>query len=241
MSESEEIKQSIKTQCEAYSLFLEERGLNGFKVFTDNASGISLILNVSSPNDFSYYFLARTFDINYHGDRSDAHVILSLMFSSFLRMHSHAVSSSLFDIGHPVIEDEIWGRYIVPVQESRTSGISTWGHLKVAVSEIIKVMALWREVFWHFASCPCDQCCKANGTENHRGYELPSELTNSVNKVFGSSSRINFGNRTRPKWSYLYDIEHEVTIIKSEELSSYFKHIVSVTNRRAEMVDGIIC
>ncbi len=239
MSELTEIKQLIEASCKEYSLFLEERGSGSFKVFTDEASGISLILNVSDLSDFNYYFLVRTHDVVYQGDRSDAHVILSLVFSSFLRIHNRAVSCSLFDIGHPVIENEIWGRYIVPIQDPRTSGISTWDHLKVTVSEIIELMALWREAFWHFASCPCDECCKVNGIDNNREYEIPQEIIDSVEKTFGSSSRINIGKRVRPNWSYLYDIENEVTIIKSDELSSYFKAIERGRARGSEEVDGI--
>lgn len=238
MSELTEIKQLIEEQCEEYSLFFEERGSGSFKVFTGETSGISLLLNVEAPGDFNYYFLVRTHDICYFGDRSDAHVVFSLIFSSFLRVQKCPVSCSLFDIGHPV-EDEIWGRYIMPVQDPGVSGISSWDQLKVTVPEIIKVMVTWREVFWSFLDCPCAQCCKESGVENFRVYELPQEIGDSVNKCFGSSPRVNFGRRARPKWSFLYDIDHEVTIIKSDELSSYFNYILKASGRSSENISGI--
>jgi hypothetical protein len=239
MAKADELRQLIVKQCEDYSLYFEDRGPGIFKVWTGHVSGISLILSANDPRDFNYYFLVRTFDVCYSGDRSDAHVIISLMFSSFLRSNGHALSCSLFDIPHPVVPDEIWGRYIVPVQDPTASGIVTWDQRKEIVSDIIKLMATWNQLFWHFASCPCHDCCKENRVENWRDYNLPQEISDSVNKIFGTPSRTNSGGKPRPEWSYLYDIDHEVTIIKSEELSLYLNYIAVNNGRSLEKIDGV--
>lgn len=113
MSSNIKLAKFIEESCKENSLQVENFGDDSFKIFTDEASGITLFLEIKEPTGFSFYFLQRTHDIIYQGDRSDAHVVLSLMFASFLRSLDSGVSCSLFDIPHPAVEDEIWGRYIM--------------------------------------------------------------------------------------------------------------------------------
>lgn len=239
MSDILELTKFIKGLCADCSLQLETTSEGNFKIFTDHASGITLFLTIQGPTDFSFYFLQRTYDIVYHGDRSDVHVIISLMFSSFLRAMDSGISSSQFDIAHPVIEDEIWGRYIMPIQGSVLLGISSWKKIKEVVSKIILLIAVWREIFWKFAGCPCEECLKRINIENYREYEVPNEIIATINKLFKHSSNFNSGNRQRPNWSYYYDIGNEVTIIKSQELSFYLESILKFNHRKYQTIEGI--
>ncbi|WP_421830425.1 hypothetical protein [Larkinella sp.] len=239
MSDILELTKIIKELCADYSLLLETPSEGNFKIFTDHASGITLFLKIQGPTDFSFYFLQRTYDIVYHGDRSDVHVIISLMFSSFLRSMDSGISSSQFDIAHPIVDDEIWGRYIMPIQGSVLLGISSWEKIKEAVFKIIPLLAVWREVFWKFAGCPCEECLKKDNINNYREYEVPNEILATINMVFKKHSNFNSGNRQRPNWSYYYDINNEVTIIKSEMLCFYLESILKFTNRKYETIEGI--
>lgn len=229
----------IKAKCNEYSLTITSDSVNDFRIFTDHASGITLYLNFEKPTGFTFHFLERTYDIVYHGDRTDAHVVISLMFASCLRSFKSGISCSLFDIPHPAIEDEIWGRYIMPQQTPGFIGISTWKQVQEAVLDLIGMLAAWREVFWSFASCPCEECCKRNQVDNYREYQISEEIAFSITETFNPPSRTNSGSRARPNWMFFYDIDHEVTIIKSTELSTYLEQIDYLGNRKPEFVQGM--
>lgn len=240
MSEIAKLTEYVNDLCEEHSLYVEESSNGRFRIFTDQASGLTLFLQVKGPTDFSFYFLERTYDILYNGDRTDVHVVLSLMFASFLRAFESEISCSLFDIPHPVIEDEIWGRYIMPEHTPSLWGISNWDKLKDAISKIILSITIWREFFWEFAGCPCQECLKRNNIEsNTREYDLPPELNHSENKLLKSSSNLNSGRRHRPDWSYFYDIKNKITVIKSETLSAYLDSIQKLSKNKSEIVEGI--
>jgi hypothetical protein len=165
---------------------------------------------------------------------------MSLMFASFLRVFDSKISSSLFDIGHPVIDDEVWGRYIVPEQAPILLGITTWGQLEETITKIVMTVVFWREIFWQFNECPCKECLmRSNLKDNMREYELPKEMIHSENKLLKLTSRLNYGSRIKPSWSYYYDIENEITVIKSDELSSYFEYIQNISQNKMEKVIGV--
>ena len=144
MVEFAKLTESVISICKDYSLQVVESANGKFRIFTDPASGITLFLDIKEPTDFSFYFLERTNDVLYNGDRTDVHVILSLMFSSFLRTFDTKISSSLFDIAHPVVDDEVWGRYIIPHQAPLLQGISTWSKLSDIVNKIMTTLAFRR-------------------------------------------------------------------------------------------------
>lgn len=240
MSEIEKLTEFIISFSKEHSLYVEESANGRFRIFTDQASGITLFLEVKSPTDFSFYFSERTYDILYNGDRTDVHVIMSLMFACFLREFKSEISCSLFDIPHPVIDDEIWGRYIMPEQTPLLWGITNWENLRDAISKIILSVVMWRELFWQFAGCPCEDCLKRVGIEsNIREYELPSELNHDENKLLKYTPHLNCGNRIRPEWSYFYDMKNEITIIKSETLSTYLETLQKLSESKSETVDGV--
>lgn len=240
MSELEKLTEYIISFSKEHSLYVEESANGRFRIFTDQASGITLFLEVKSSTEFSFYFLERTDDILYHGDRTDVHVIMSLMFASFLREFKSDISCSLFDIPHPVVEDEIWGRYIMPEQTPLLWGINNYDKLIDAISKIIISVVMWRELFWQFAACPCQDCLKRIGIySNYREYELPSELNHDENELLKHTPNLNSGNRTRPEWSYFYDMKNEITIIKSETLSAYLETIQKLSEGKSERVDGV--
>ena len=176
----------IKNLCDNYSLHLENKGDEYFRIFTDNASGITLFIEIKNGKNLSFYFQQRTYDVVYSGDRSDVHVILSLMFASFLR--HNGISSSLFDIGHPVIEDEIWGRYIMPEQTPEFLGLVSDEQIYKAISKIIGIVIIWREIFWEFAGCTCKECLEQDNVDTNRGYDAPEDLLNSINILYNGSS-----------------------------------------------------
>jgi hypothetical protein len=240
MSELEKLTEYIIFFSKEHSLYVEESANGRFRIFTDHASGITLFLEVKSPTDFTFYFLERTYDILYNGDRTDVHVVMSLMFASFLREFNCEMSCSLFDIPHPVIDDEIWGRYIMPEQTPLLLGITDWNKLTDAISKIILSMAMWRELFWSIAGCPCEECLKKDGIENNiREYDLPSELNHSENGLLKSTTSLNSGNRSRPDWSYFYDMKSEITVTKSESLSTFLEAIHNLSKSKSKTVKGL--
>jgi hypothetical protein len=235
MKSENSIAQFVDKLCADSNLELERSSENHFKINTDNASGLSIILDIEEGNKLSFYFIQRTYDVFYHGDRTDAHVVLSLMFSSFLRLSNLPISTSLFDIAHPIVDDEIWGRYIMPVETPTLLGISNEEQLLDKIYDIISIVAIWRRAFWEYVGCPCDSCMEEDGIDNHRGYELQNGINESIEKIYGKSSHMNYGSRMRPNWNYIYDIENEVTIIESKELSEFMEAIL-INNKFPENV-----
>lgn len=228
----------LQAACDAHALMLEAKGENSFKISTDSASGLSLIVDLEESN-FSFYYLIRTYDIIYHGDRSDVHVILALMFASFIRLVGDGISVSLFDIAHPVVEDEIWGRYIMPVQTPGILGASSIEEKYDKISILIFLMTTWREWFWTTLGCPCLNCQKKAGGDIYRKHEVPEEIESTIDQVFKYPKRSNYGNRTIPNWHYFYDIDHEVTIIKSKELATFLNLVVANSKRAPKKIKSL--
>jgi len=238
MIENTELHNIIQDLCDKHSLYLEDSGKEEYRIYTDYSSGITLFLKFENQSNLSFYFLQRTPDVVYQGDRSDVHVVLSLMFASFLRIFDLGISSSLFDIPHPVVPDEIYGRYIMPVQSPILFGINSKEKLIEVITKIISMTAIWREILWENLECPCEECLKNANIDNKRGYEIPTEFETSLEPLY-SSDHINFGSRIRPNWDCYYDMDNEVTIIKSKSLSNYLRFIFQLKTQDTKKIEGI--
>lgn len=234
-----ELIEFVRNICEYKHLELIENSERYFKISTDHASGISIIIEFDESNKLDFYFLQRTHDIFYNGDRTDAHVVLSLMFASFLRLSGMNMSVYLFDIPHPILEDEVWGRYIMPGQAPSFFGISDDDQLFEKIYNIICIVSTWRQLFWRFVGCPCDKCIAKDSINNQRNYVDQYHLAESLEKLYGTSRHKNFGGRMRPNWNYVYDIENEVTLIESNELSDFLQYILEKSKFPKSRIDGI--
>jgi hypothetical protein len=222
------------------SLTIEEAKDGKYRISTSPALGVTLFIQITSPTEFTFYFLERTYDIVFSGDRTDVHVIMSLMFTSFLREFETEMSCSLFDIPHPVVPDEIWGRYIVPEQNTLLLGVTSWKQLEKIVSDLIKSLLFWKLLWGQFASCPCEECLRKNGIDDNTcTYELPIEMRHSNNRLLKATSNLNSGSRLRPVWNYFYDMKNEITIIKSNELVTYLEALLILNKRKREIVPGV--
>ncbi len=240
MSEISKLTDLVYNTCKEINLQVESASDGNFRLFTDHATGITTFFNIKGPNDFSYYFLVRTYDVVFQGDRTDVHVILSLIFASFLRNFDTNISSSLFDIAHPVVDDEVWGRYIVPEQNTKRLNIKSWSDLESFLVEILTAVAFWRDIFWQSVGCPCKEClCRISSVDNYRGYDLSEEIDHSKNNKLKFSNRLNSGSRIIPKWEYFYDIENEITIIKSKEIADFFQGVLKSRSAKEEKLTSL--
>jgi len=240
MSKDNTIYDLIRAECDTFSLHLEsDTSDSKIRIFTDNATGLTLCISLDGPSKFSFYYLVRTYDVVYNGDRSDIHVVISLMFSSFLRVINDPISCSLFDIPHPVIEDEIWGRYIIPEQLQSLTRLSTINERNEKIIDLIRIMVFWRDMFWNYVGCPCENCMKELEDINYRQYDLCEKMDYALNENFPSSESLNYGKRLRPNMEYVYDMDNEVTIIKSKELSFYLQTILNPEKRDYTNIKGV--
>lgn len=230
----------VRDTCKEFNLQVESGSDGNFRLFTGQATGITIFLKIEDPKNFSYYFLIRTYDVVFQGDRADVHVILSLIFASFLRNFETNISSSLFDIAHPVVDDEVWGRYIVSEQDPKRLNIKSWHELENFLVKIIKAVSFWRDILWQSVGCPCKECLSMLGLEeNYRGYDLSNEMDHSKNNKLKTSNRLNSGSRNLPKWEYFYDMENEITIIKSQEIANFFQVILRNCISKEEKLNGL--
>lgn len=233
------LEEIVRKECDEHSLILEQASDNHFRIFTDQSSGITLFLQLDDNQNLSFHFLQRTHDVFYSGDRSDAHVILSLMFTAFLRFYKLGISCEQFDVGHPVVPDEIWGRYMMPVQAPILLGISTASRLIEVVKEIIEMVVVWRQSLWHFAGCPCEKCIKKENIDNSSYKYSIEDIEAEFSHLHSPSTRTNYRDRERPEWIYFYDMEDEVTMIKSSCLVSFLNYVRSFSTEKLEQLAGI--
>ena len=223
-----EEKERIKEICDLFSFFIEDSDENSYRIFTGEIDGLTLFLNISEDK-LSFYFLVRTHDIVYHGDRSDIHIVISLMFASFLKIKAN-ISCSIFDIAHPVIDDEIWGRYIYPVQYENSSD-----NILEFIENLLRMLFEWRYSFWELIGCPCEECMKEENLLNERGYGIESNLTDYAAAI----TRYNAGGRVKPSYSFLYDIDNDITIIKSKSLIDYLRRLITIFEYNPRKISGI--
>lgn len=222
------IQEHVKKTCDSFSFIVENSDENFFKIFTGEIDGLTLFLKIEDDK-LSFYFLVRTHDIVYHGDRSDIHIIISLMFSSFLKVKAN-ISCSIFDIAHPVIDDEIWGRYIYPEQYENPSN-----NILEYIENLLHILFEWRYSFWELIGCPCEKCMKEENLVNERDYDIESNLNNYTTTI----NRYNIARRVRPAYSIVYDIDNDITIIKSKSLVDYLKKIVTIFDYNPQKINGI--
>jgi hypothetical protein len=222
------MRESIKEICESLSFYVENSDKYSYRIFTGEIDGLTLFLNIKEDN-LSFYFLVRTHDIVYHGDRSDIHIIISLMFASFLKVKAN-ISCSIFDIAHPVIDNEIWGRYIYPSQYH-----NSFDKILDFVENLLHLIFEWRYSFWELIGCPCEECMKMENLINERDYDIETKLLGYTSTI----NRYNVGGRTRPSYSFVYDIDNDITIIKSKPLIDYLKRIISVFDYNPQKISGI--
>lgn len=222
------IEENVKAICDSLSFIFENPEKNIFRIFTGEIDGLTLFLKIKDEK-LSYYFLVRTHDIIYPGDRSDIHIIISLMFSSFLKVKTK-ISCSIFDIAHPVICDEIWGRYIYPQQYENSSN-----NILDHIENLLQSLFEWRYSFWEFIGCPCKECLKEENIINERDYDIESNLNNYITTI----NRCNIGRRVRPAYSFVYDIDNDITIIKSKSLVDYLKRIITIFSYNPQKINGI--
>ncbi|MBO9595464.1 MAG: restriction endonuclease [Niabella sp.] len=238
MSDISQIEQFIRKTCETHSLILLGINQGKFRIYTEEASGITAFLEIEENKNISFYFLLRTHDVVYCGDRSDAHVVLSLMFASFLKTN-FGISCLLFDIPHPAVQDEIWGRYLMPQQSPSFLGSSIHEYQQNAVLEIVSSIASWRTMFWNIMGCPCEKCLKARSIEFSVQHDITEELSGLKEQLFKHPKNYNYSRRIWPNWDYFYNISEEITLIKSLELSQYFEALQIVNTAKEEYVEGI--
>ncbi|KQS91730.1 restriction endonuclease [Chryseobacterium sp. Leaf394] len=222
------IQEHVKKICESFSFIVDNSDVNFFRIFTGEIDGLTLFLNIEDDK-LSFYFLVRTSDIVYHGDRSDIHIVISLMFSSFLKVKAK-ISCSIFDIPHPVIDDEIWGRYIYPEQYANSSN-----NVLKYIENLLHILFEWRYSFWGLIGCPCEECMKEENLVNERDYDVDANLNDYAKTI----NRYNSGSRIRPSYSFVYDIDNDITIIKSKSLAYYLETITKVFDYKPHKINGI--
>lgn len=222
------IQEHVKKICDSFSFIVDNSDENFYRIFTGEIDGLTLFLNIEDDK-LSFYFLVRTNDIVYHGDRSDIHIIISLMFSSFLKVKAK-ISCSIFDIAHPVIDDEIWGRYIYPEQYENSSN-----NILEYIENLLHILFEWRYSFWGLIGCPCEECMKEENLVNERDYDVDANLDDYSKTI----NRYNSGSRIRPSYSFVYDIDNDITIIKSKSLAYYLETITKVFDYKPQKINGI--
>lgn len=241
----DEIGIYISKLCDDLGLILTHSNENHYRISTENASGLSIFMNIEESEKLSFHYLIKTYDGFYSGDRTDVHVVLGLMFSAFLRLSTTKFSTSLFDIPHPVIENEIYGRYIMPEQINFSNEIE----LKEKIFHLITSIDLWRSMFWSFAGCPCYECMEKNNlieynkgnmiSNNKRDYFRSEKFISVIENLYETCFEINYGSRIRPSYDYYYDMKNEVTVIKSKDLSQYIETLYKNFNFSPSILSGI--
>ena len=127
----------------------------------------------------------------------------------------------------------------MPVQNPGILGAISMEEKYDKVSTLVYFMITWREWLWTILGCACLDCQKKAGITNYRKYDIPNEIESTIKLVFKYPERCNYGNRTIPNWYYFYDIDHEVTIIKSRELVNFLNLVRANSKRTPKKIKSL--
>src|SRR5690606_9435929 len=123
-----------------------------------------------------------------------------------------------------------WGRYIYPQQFENSSV-----NILHQIENLLDTMFEWRFSFWELIGCPCEECMSLDNIENDRDYDIESNLKDYISKI----KRYNIGTRVRPSYSFVYDIDNDITIIKSKSLVDYLRIIIKIFDYNPQKIKGI--
>lgn len=217
----------FKKLCEEYGYKLVRESDNAFKIFIDEFSGIILNIHVENEYKFNFSFLIRTHDIIHHGDRTDIHIIVSQMFSVFLKNSQLNLSCSIYEMPHPIIENEVYGCFVIPEQFGINNLLGNKFTLNEKITALIIHIKIWSDIFWTTFGCPCSECIskvKENSDETLR-YDTYNFYENILIENFRKHYNNNFGYRKIPEWIYLYNFDNSILIGNSQNLCKYLNLI----------------
>jgi len=186
-------------------------------------TGMNLRCFLNNEEKFSFYFEFRTSSWTYSGERTDLHDIISVIFSSFLRLHDTSISFFTFFDGtyvDPKATVETGAVFLIPDQ-SRLSTIPDKDAPDYFKDIVFSAMYFERLLFRIFG-CPCEDCAKADGSTIPFIANIPESDKEKIEAVFEPvEHRITYMTRENPNWKYYRNFKKKVTVIKSESLVQF--------------------
>ena len=122
---------------------------NELIVSASDLSGLQVHLSLKESN-VDFYYSIRTSSWSYNGERTDLHDIISVSFSYFLKFADLKISCSLINVVNPAVtglEDEIYARYVVPIQYSLPN-YKTKNDIKAYHENLILAMFMFEDLFF---------------------------------------------------------------------------------------------
>lgn len=177
---------------------------------------------------FSFWLIFRSWHVS--NDRTDFNDITSSTIASFLRLFSQC-SFKLIDIEHPVIEDELYGRELIPTQNINFivdfSNHNLLGKVeKLLVDFIISISMLFD--WFNCSSEKCDEYSYSSDALNDWKKMIPNEFCDNDSIIYNS--------RTNPEWFYFKS--DNVSIVKNSSVCQLFRGLI-MEEYRIETVDGV--
>ena len=163
------------------------------------------------------------------GDRTDLNDITSVIIGIYLRFLSKT-SFKFIDIEHPVIDEELYGREIIPTQPMDCIIDFTNNNQMAYFEELILNFNLLNAMLFDIFECFSDiknECSYSN--------EELDIWVNLITQIIKSNELQIYNSKTNPKW--LYYKNKNISIVKSKHLVDSLFHIYS--NNKIEPIEGI--
>lgn len=178
----------------------------------------------------SFKIIFRSWHVS--NDRTDFNDITPLILATLLRLLAKS-SFKIIDIEHPVIEDELYGRELIPIQGFDSIVNFTNSNQLSQLEDLLVEFSILNHMLFTFFNCSCD----TKDIYSSSNIEL-DEWLETILKIVKSKDRSDFtiyNSRTNPKWLYFKD--KNISIIKNKSIVDVIRQ--TSLNNNIEVVDGI--
>lgn len=162
-------------------------------------------------------------------DRTDVNDIISIIIAMFLRVVSNS-SFRIIDIEHPVIEDELYGRELIPIQSINNivdvSNKNQW--------DKIEKLSVWFITTLNML-CTFFNCSDEIVDEYNNESDSLCEWVKKISKGIELSNCITYNSRSNPEWFYYKDAN--ISVVKNESISSTFFRVIH--DNSINIIEGI--
>lgn len=175
----------------------------------------------------SFKIIFRSWHVS--NDRTDFNDIIPVLVATLLRLLAKS-SFKIIDIEHPVIEDELYGRELIPIQGIDSNVDFTNTNQLSQLEELLVEFSILNNMLFTFFNCS-DNIKDEYSSSNT---EL-DEWIERILKTVKTEKFTIYNSRTNPKWLYFKDAD--ISIVKNKSIVDVIYHI-SLDNK-IEVVDGI--
>lgn len=240
MLETESFVKKVQKLCDSVGIRLTDQSESDTrKLHLEFAPNFPMRMVIELPHEIDsalFYGVVRTYGLP--GDRSDYHDFISSIWAIGLRCVDCA-SVRLVDIPHPIVEGELYGRYLFFDTQPAI------GFISIKTPDLEKV----EEILWNSRRCAMlfsDLFLALGGDHDQEEYDGAGELAwaSTVAKVLGlklSFQKTLYNSRIKPDWSYYRRNDKGISAFKFDTaIIPFFPQTIFEESKTVEGVSGVL-